>query len=164
MPNRPCRQNPRVAHGGKSLPRTVHARPVPFTIHNMRLNSILASLLAWLLLGSGASAQQPGTLRWSFPSSGPIFSTPAFSPVGNVVYFGSQDKQPGKFYAINISSGGEAWEIPSGPVATSPAVAPDGTVYYGTFDATSKNNALYALNPDGSTKWRFAVGAAGVRS
>ena len=37
-----------------------------------------------------------------------------------------------------------------GLVQSSPAVGSDGTVYVGSFD-----NNLYAINPDGTLKWRM---------
>lgn len=41
-----------------------------------------------------------------------------------------------------------------GPVWSSPAIGSDGTIYFG-----SRDNHLYALNPDGSLKWRYNVGS-----
>jgi len=40
-----------------------------------------------------------------------------------------------------------------GDVDSSPAIGSDGTIYFG-----SRNNYLYATNPDGSRKWRFKTG------
>lgn len=40
-----------------------------------------------------------------------------------------------------------------GYIVSSPAVAPNGTLYVGTQD-----NHLYAINPNGSLRWRFATG------
>ena len=40
-----------------------------------------------------------------------------------------------------------------GYVGSSPAVAADGTVYVGSGD-----DYLYAINPDGSLKWRYQTG------
>jgi len=38
-------------------------------------------------------------------------------------------------------------------LASSPAIGPDGTIYIGSTDS-----ALYAVNPDGTLKWRFLTG------
>ncbi|MAZ67009.1 MAG: hypothetical protein CMF25_07845 [Kangiellaceae bacterium] len=38
-------------------------------------------------------------------------------------------------------------------ISTSPVVAPDGTIYVGSFD-----DHLYAINPNGTLKWRFETG------
>jgi hypothetical protein len=50
------------------------------------------------------------------------------------------------------------WTFQTGDnVASSPAIAPDGTIYVGT---ASLEGALYAVNPDGSQKWRIRLGGA----
>ena len=41
-----------------------------------------------------------------------------------------------------------------GNVYSSPAIGADGTIYVGSDD-----NYLYAINPDGSLRWRFETGA-----
>jgi hypothetical protein len=45
--------------------------------------------------------------------------------------------------------------ITKGPVSSSPAIGSDGTVYVGSSD-----KYLYAINPNGSQKWRFLTGDA----
>jgi RHS repeat-associated protein len=47
----------------------------------------------------------------------------------------------------------------SASVESSPAVGGDGTVYVGSDD-----NAIYAINPDGSLKWKFTTGGGGPSS
>ena len=44
----------------------------------------------------------------------------------------------------------ELWRFVAGNDVTAPAVASDGTIYIGSVD-----NFLYAVNPDGSEKWKF---------
>jgi outer membrane protein assembly factor BamB len=55
--------------------------------------------------------------------------------------------------------------VANGPIYSAPAVGPDGTVYFGTkpsdYSTTTNDllkGRLYAIAPDGSTKWEFAVG------
>ncbi len=43
--------------------------------------------------------------------------------------------------------------LTGGNIESSPAVAADGTIYFGSWDGH-----LYALNPDGTLRWRFATG------
>jgi outer membrane protein assembly factor BamB len=89
-----------------------------------------------------------GSLKWAFPTGGPIISTAAVGSDGTI-YVGSGDH---KLYAIN-PDGTKKWEFPTPyatkyGVASSPAIGPDGTVYFGC-----QNNKLYAVHPDGSLKW-----------
>jgi outer membrane protein assembly factor BamB len=55
---------------------------------------------------------------------------------------------------VRIASGTDSlkWRFSTGSVwvVSSPALGPDGTLYAGSY-----NNYLFALNPDGSEKWRF---------
>ena len=52
------------------------------------------------------------------------------------------------------SIGSKQWGYKtSGDVRSSPAIGSDEIIYIGT-----KNNYLYAINPDGSRKWRFKTG------
>ena len=49
------------------------------------------------------------------------------------------------------SIGSKQWEYKTGgDVYSSPAIGSDGMVYVG-----SRDNKLYAMNPDGSKKWAF---------
>jgi outer membrane protein assembly factor BamB len=49
------------------------------------------------------------------------------------------------------------WNFPTGyEIYSSPAVGVDGTIYIGTYDAYPPDiPKLYAINPDGTEKWRF---------
>ena len=49
---------------------------------------------------------------------------------------------------------GKKWSFQTGfDVDSSPAIGSDGTIYVGSYD-----DYLYAINPDGSRKWRFKTG------
>ena len=100
-----------------------------------------------------------GTLKWSFETGDGIESSPAIGPDGTV-YVGSHD---GFLYAV-LPDGREAWRFDAGPalydarwdvwkaIMSSPAVALDGTIY-----VYSSADYLFAVNPDGTEKWRFYV-------
>ena len=93
-----------------------------------------------------------GSVKWTALSAGQtgarVFSSPAVSADGSVVYVGSDDKN---VYAFNAATGASAWAGPfvtAGKVASSPAIATDGTIYVGSLD-----KSLYAINPNGTKKW-----------
>lgn len=96
---------------------------------------------------TGASSTQPhGTLKWVFPTDGPIHSSPTV--VGDTIYFGSRD---GRLYAVDTETGVQRWEFKTGSwIESSPAVV-DGIVYFG-----SNDSKLYALDAGtGGKLWEF---------
>ncbi len=102
------------------------------------------------------TAVSPGTLKWSFPTSGFIYSSPAIGQSGSI-YFGGGD---GNVYAVN-PDGNTQWMFPTGTaIYSSPAIGLDGTIHIGC-----DNGNLYALNPNGTLKWKFTSdGAAPIRT
>jgi len=98
-----------------------------------------------------------GTEKWSFETGAGIESSPAIG-VDGTIYFGSHD---GFLYAVS-PDGTEKWRFDAGPpsyderwnvsksIMASPAIAPDGTIYI-----YSSANYLFAINPDGTERWRF---------
>jgi outer membrane protein assembly factor BamB len=86
---------------------------------------------------------QNGNKVWSAEEQ---FLSPAIDRNGNI--FG------GSFYGGGFSAldskGNHLWDGSCGSIEGSPVIANDGTIYIG-----SRNNYLYALNPDGSRKWRY---------
>ena len=87
-----------------------------------------------------------GTVKWTFPTDGPIYSSPAV--VDGTVYFGSRD---GKLYALDATTGAKRWEFKTGNwVDSSPAII-NGVVYFG-----SNDGKLYALKADTGQKfWEY---------
>ncbi len=100
-----------------------------------------------------------GTVKWTFETGGAIESSPVIGPDGTI-YVGSHD---GKLYAIN-PDGTEKWRFNAGTpeyderwdvykaIISAPAVASDGTIYI-----HSIGDYLFAVNPDGTEKWRFNI-------
>jgi outer membrane protein assembly factor BamB len=102
-----------------------------------------------------------GSLRWSYATADIIFSSPAESLTGTL-YFGSDDDH---LYAISPSQkplwifqvGACPQNVGVGPdgsrcdVDAGPTVGPGGVIYTG-------GDAIYAINPDGTLRWRFATG------
>lgn len=91
------------------------------------------------------------TLKWkSDPSVHGIWTHPALSPDGTVIYHGADD---GYLYARYASNGSIKWKSPwtYGGIQSSPAIGGDGTIYVGT-----QYGNLWAINQeDGSLKWNY---------
>jgi len=118
-----------------------------------------------------------GTLKWKFKAGEPviheefnvskgILSAPAVDKDGTIYFTTLSDY----FIALN-PNGTEKWRVRMPVTAdtwSSPAIGTDGTVYIGSArrydenlelgDETVRGN-LYAINPDGTEKWRFDIGS-----
>ena len=58
------------------------------------------------------------------------------------------------WYSLEPESVIQKWRFSTGDsIHSSPSIGADGTIYFGSDD-----NHLYALNPDGTQKWRFSTG------
>jgi outer membrane protein assembly factor BamB len=87
-----------------------------------------------------------GTLKWSV-SFGNFIGSPTIANNG-MIYEASWD---GYLYAIN-SDGIQSWKSAIGTgCAHCPSIASDGTIYIGA-------DKLYAITPEGVTKWSFDAG------
>jgi outer membrane protein assembly factor BamB len=99
---------------------------------------------------------------WRFATGDLIFSSPALVG-GGVAYIGSDDDH---LYALDLGAHRPLWRfqigscphnIGVGPEASrcdvdaGPTVGPDGVIYTG-------GDAVYAINPDGTLRWRFPTG------
>ena len=97
-----------------------------------------------------------GSLKWFYLNPNYwVLSSPAIGSDGSI-YFGD-----GVSLNALTPDGKLKWEVFTddfqgfgGAVISSPAIGADGAVYVG-----ANNNTIYAVNPDGSIKWTFAVGA-----
>ncbi len=97
------------------------------------------------------TSHQNGTLRWTFPTNGPIYSSPTIDSDGTI-YFGNFDK---KMFVI-YPNGTLKWsyDMPEN-VQSSATIGDDGTIYIGCRD-----NKLYAFHPNGTMKANFSTGGA----
>ncbi|MFC2079815.1 PQQ-binding-like beta-propeller repeat protein, partial [Candidatus Bipolaricaulota bacterium] len=146
----------------------------------LRLVGITLLLLLWFgLFTVGRSADSPwamfhgnaqhtglspydtrhndGSVMWSYETGDGIECSPVLGPDGTI-YTGSHD---GYLYALR-PNGSLKWRFNAGPpvydarwdvsksIMSTPAVAYDGTVY-----VHSSADALFAIHPDGTEKWRF---------
>lgn len=107
-----------------------------------------------------------GGLKWRWRTDWCVFSSPAIGP-GGEIYVGSKDH---RLYAFedSVTYGKVAWKYAAGTfydghlVDSSPAIGPDGTIYVGTdpYGAAGQapvpvDTVFFAINPDGSLKWKF---------
>lgn len=100
-----------------------------------------------------------GFVKWTFEAGGAIETSPVIGEDGTI-YFGAHDN---RLYAVN-PDGIEKWNFYVGEpvyddifdvqkgILSTPAVAKDGTIYF-----SSLSDLFFALNPDGSEKWRHEL-------
>ena len=94
-----------------------------------------------------------GTVKWQCNVRGAVWCTPALDNDGNI-YVGTWDKE---FFAI-YPNGTIKWDVQVSHNiwGMSPVVSDDGIIYFGTCDfSPRKSGPFYALNPDGTTRWRM---------
>lgn len=86
-----------------------------------------------------------GTQKWNYTAGGYLRSSPTIGADGTI-YFVS-----GSIIYALYSNGTQKWNYTMGSSTyASPAISADGTIYIGSSD---KN--LYAINPDGTLKWKY---------
>lgn len=108
-----------------------------------------------------------GTLRWQFQTADFVWSSPALGRDG-FAFVGSDDDKIYSLRALDgtmrwsLAPGGCRWATGRGPEAArcdieQVTLGPDGTLYTG-------GDAIYALNGDGTLRWRFAPGTGAALS
>ncbi|OOC59512.1 hypothetical protein BBD40_25770 [Paenibacillus ihbetae] len=101
--------------------------------------------------GRLAAYNSDGTQKWK--STFAIGSSPGYlslSDTGSLIF-----KASGNLYSYDTKSGTKLWEftgINSDYNKSSPALSKDGTIY-----VTGAEGFVYAINPNGTLKWKFAV-------
>lgn len=100
-----------------------------------------------------------GTIKWKFEAGGGIEGSPSIGEDGTI-YFGSHD---GYLYAIT-EEGKLKWKTKIGTPSkvedydtikstiSTPTISSDGVIYI-----LSHDQHLYAINPDGTEKWKFPI-------
>ncbi|ETR73052.1 MAG: hypothetical protein OMM_01246 [Candidatus Magnetoglobus multicellularis str. Araruama] len=105
-----------------------------------------------------------GRRKWSFFTNGHIISSPSivyftnrYGVLLSTVYVGSHDNH---MYALDMETGQLQWSINvGGDVLGTPAISNDRTIFVAgciTLGEVQLHN-LYALNPDGTIKWKFEM-------
>jgi outer membrane protein assembly factor BamB len=93
-----------------------------------------------------------GTVKWAFIPAGMYntFDTAAIAEDGTVYVQAYPYSDGGKLYALDPDDGSVNWFFTAGDTAYSyPKIGDDGTIYIGD------DTTLYAINPDGTSKWNF---------
>ena len=102
----------------------------------------------WIYAFDSAS----GEVKWKYGTADEGGSKCEFNYDGTVVYCGTDDKSLRALSAVN---GNLIWKFSTeGAVTSSTRVGADGSLYFGCLDGY-----FYALNPDGSLKWKTDLAA-----
>jgi len=106
--------------------------------------------------GNLYAVKPSGVKKWAFNIGDFIFSSPAISSDGRLIYIGSSNNY---IYAVNATSGTYKWRYKTGDkIISSPAIGFDGiepVVYVGSLD-----NHVYAFAANnGTLKWTFKTNA-----
>ncbi|MHA1969264.1 MAG: outer membrane protein assembly factor BamB family protein, partial [Candidatus Hodarchaeales archaeon] len=98
------------------------------------------------------SLSSNGTLNWEKDIWGCVGGTIAIDE-NDIIYFPTTSSYPSYFYAYDLN-GSEIWKYQQEWESrdSSPAISEDGTIYFGDW-----SGFLYALNPDGTLKWRYKL-------
>ena len=101
---------------------------------------------------------QTNNVKWKIDTIPNSFSSPAISQDGTIYY---AESTTGAIYALN-PEGTIKWQYLIGDtsiygIESSPAIGQDGTIYIGSTENNMNilDSHIYALNPDGSLKWRY---------
>jgi len=98
-----------------------------------------------------------GTLKWTYKTGESITSSPAIAEDGTI-YIGSWDFHLYAFYP----NGTRKWKFNThtATISSSPAISEDGTIYFGTLWSLGYGGKIFAVNHDGTEKWRYQTGDA----
>ena len=93
-----------------------------------------------------------GEVKWKYGTADESGSKCEFNSDGTVVYCGTDDKSLRALSAVNANI---IWKFSTeGAITSSTRVGTDGSLYFGCLDGY-----FYALNPDGSLKWKTDLAA-----
>ncbi|WP_242156264.1 PQQ-binding-like beta-propeller repeat protein [Aestuariivivens sediminis] len=102
--------------------------------------------------GAVYAINSDGTLKWNTNVTGRItVCAPAIA--NGRVYVGTKEGE--NLLALNVSNGSQIWSFstPGAILNSSPAVDQNGVIYFGSWD-----DHVYAVNPDGTLKYKFLTG------
>jgi outer membrane protein assembly factor BamB len=92
-----------------------------------------------------------GGVKWTHSiSTGSVWPSPAITGNGDILVNGGTGGSSA--FAID-ATGKQLWQVTTGgDILAAPAIGVDGTIY-----VASEDTKLYAVNPDGSTKWTYTA-------
>ncbi len=91
----------------------------------------------------------PGTVLWTFPTQGEIWSSPTVQD--GMAYFGSDDQS---VYAVSVKTQKLKWQFPTEAIVRSRPAVVNGTVFF-----SSDDGYLFAVNArTGKQVWKFDMG------
>lgn len=102
--------------------------------------------------GAVFAVNPDGTNKWSINVTGRI-TVCAPAVANGRVYVGTKEGE--NLLALNASNGSQIWSfnMPTDIVNSSPAIDINGVIYFGSYD-----KYVYAVNPDGTLKYKFLTG------
>jgi len=101
---------------------------------------------------------ETGALEWKYTTGGAINHSSPVIDINGVVYIGSYD---GNLYAFDTTTIDPLdpeikWKYKTGgAIASSPTIDDDGTIMFASADGS-----FYALNPNGTLKWKKPIGSS----
>jgi outer membrane protein assembly factor BamB len=112
------------------------------------------ALGAYQYQGELVALNPDGTFKWRYKTIGSVESSPAIAKDGTIY--------AGEFGVVALSPEGYLkWRFDPGKYfPTSPVLGEDGTVYIKSTSCCSKEDELFAINPNGTKKWSLKLGGA----
>lgn len=102
--------------------------------------------------GAVYAVNPDGTEKWNKSVTGRIsVCSPALA--NGTVYVGTKEGE--NLLALNASNGSQIWSFstPGAIINSSPAIDKNGVIYFGSWD-----DYVYAVNPDGTLKYKYLTG------
>jgi glycerophosphoryl diester phosphodiesterase len=139
------------------------------SVESMRAQQIQIIMTDYTELTKSYLIQHPQQLnpivQWTAycGSGSPEFTSPVLSPSNDAIYYANGTET--KLYAFQTTNGTALWNFGLGAVASSnPArisatVGNEGIVYVPVGSNSSTPANLFAVNPDGSQKWKYTIGS-----
>ena len=141
----------------------VRSSPVLDSIGNIYFGTWINDNRFYAVDSGGSAVTGWPTLTSTEPSAPypQVDGTPAIDETNNVIYYNSMFTSGGKLHALR-PDGSQKWGAPfdllgpsfSSPTVWDPAKGGDGTIYISS-NGPANAGYLFAVNPNGTQKWRY---------